>query len=142
MLVIEVSLFFGKGRLVLIGKFGDVMKELVQVVFSYVCLNVEKLGIDEKFYEKYDIYIYVSEGVVLKDGFFVGIIIVIVLVLVLMGKLVCREVGMIGEIILRGCVLLIGGLKEKLFSVYCVGLIKILIFYDNECDIEDIFDSV
>lgn len=118
------------------------MWEFVQVVFSYVCLKVEQFGIDLIFYENYDIYIYVFEGVVLKDGFFVGIMMVMVFVLVLMDCLVKCEVGMMGEIMLWGCVFLIGGLKEKVFGVYRVGLIMIIVFKDNEKDIEDIFESV
>lgn len=118
------------------------MRELVQVVFSYVCLKIEEFGIEFDFYEKYDIYIYVFEGVVFKDGLLVGIMMVIVFVFVLMGCVVLCEVGMIGEIMFCGCVLLIGGLKEKVFGVYRVGLMIIIVFKENEKDIEDIFESV
>lgn len=141
-LAIEVSLSPGKGRLVLTGKLGDVMKESAQAAFSYVRSNTEKLGIDEKFYEKHDIHIHVPEGAVPKDGPSAGITIATALVSALTGKLVRREVGMTGEITLRGRVLPIGGLKEKSLSAHRAGLTKILIPHDNERDIEDIPDSV
>lgn len=107
-----------------------------------VCFCVEKLGINFDFYEKKDIYVYVLEGVIFKDGLSVGIVMCIVLVFSLTGNLVKVEVVMTGEIILCGEVLLIGGLKEKLLVVYCGGIKMVLILKDNECDLEEILDNV
>ncbi|TYR82248.1 endopeptidase La [Priestia megaterium] len=141
-LAIEVSLSPGKGRLVLTGKLGDVMKESAQAAFSYIRSKASELGIDEKFHEKHDIHIHVPEGAVPKDGPSAGITIATALISALTGKAVRREVGMTGEITLRGRVLPIGGLKEKSLSAHRAGLTKILIPQDNERDINDIPDSV
>lgn len=107
-----------------------------------VCNCVEKLCINSDFYEKCDIYVYVLEGVILKDGLSVGIVMVIGLVLSLIGNLVCFDVVMIGEIILCGEVLLIGGLKEKLLVVYCGGIKIVIILKINECDLKEILNNV
>lgn len=133
---------FGKGKMILIGLLGDVMQEFIYVVMMVVCLCVEKLCINGDFYEKCDIYVYVLEGVILKDGLSVGIVMCIVLVLLLIGNFVKCDVVMIGEIILCGEVLVIGGLKEKLFVVYCGGIKIVVILKDNECDLEEILDNV
>lgn len=142
LLIIEIVCVLGKGKLIYIGLFGEVMQEFIQVVLMVVCVCVEKLGINFDFYEKCDIYVYVLEGVMLKDGLSVGIVMCIVLVFCLIGNLVCVDVVMIGEIILCGQVLLIGGLKEKFLVVYCGGIKIVLILFENKCDLEEIFDNV
>lgn len=141
-LQIEVSLSPGKGKLVLTGKLGDVMKESAQAAFSYVRSKTEELGIEQDFHEKYDIHIHVPEGAVPKDGPSAGITMATALVSALTGKPIRKEVGMTGEITLRGRVLPIGGLKEKTLSAHRAGLTKIILPKDNEKDIDDIPESV
>lgn len=141
-LQIEVSLSPGKGKLVLTGKLGDVMKESAQAAFSYVRSKTKELNIDQDFHEKYDIHIHVPEGAVPKDGPSAGITIATALISALTGKAIRKEVGMTGEITLRGRVLPIGGLKEKSLGAHRAGLKKIICPLENERDIDDIPDSV
>jgi ATP-dependent Lon protease len=141
-LQIEVALAPGSGKLVLTGKLGDVMKESAQAAFSYVRSNAEKLGIDSDFHKNFDIHIHVPEGAVPKDGPSAGITITTALVSALTGKPVSREVGMTGEVTLRGRVLPIGGLKEKSLGAHRAGLKRIIIPKDNEKDLDDVPETV
>ncbi|UJF28187.1 endopeptidase La [Planococcus sp. 107-1] len=141
-LQIEVSLSAGKGKLQLTGKLGDVMKESAQTALSFVRANAESLGIDPSFHESQDIHIHVPEGAVPKDGPSAGITIATALVSALSKRPIRREVGMTGEITLRGRVLPIGGVKEKTLSAHRAGLKTIILPIDNERDIEDIPESV
>ncbi|SKA90946.1 endopeptidase La [Sporosarcina newyorkensis] len=141
-LQIEVSLSPGKGKLLLTGKLGDVMKESAQTALSYVRSKAVDFAIDPEFHEKWDIHIHVPEGATPKDGPSAGITIVTALVSALTEHPVRREVGMTGEVTLRGRVLPIGGLKEKSLSAHRAGLRTIIIPKDNERDLDDIPESV
>ncbi|WP_058307216.1 endopeptidase La [Gracilibacillus massiliensis] len=141
-LSIEVSLSKGKGKLTLTGKLGDVMKESAQAAFSYIRSRADKFKIDPNFNEKYDIHIHVPEGATPKDGPSAGITMATALVSALTGRAVRKEVGMTGEITLRGRVLPIGGLKEKSLSAHRAGITTIIIPADNQKDLEDIPESV
>ncbi|MCP3030491.1 endopeptidase La [Halobacillus sp. A1] len=141
-LSIEVSIYPGKGNLTLTGKLGDVMKESAQAAFSYIRTRADDLKIDRDFVEKNDIHIHVPEGATPKDGPSAGITMATALVSALTGRAVKKEVGMTGEITLRGRVLPIGGLKEKSLSAHRAGLTKIIIPADNEKDLDDIPESV
>ncbi|HWK24294.1 MAG TPA: endopeptidase La [Ureibacillus sp.] len=141
-LQIEVSLTPGKGRLILTGKLGDVMKESAQTALSYVRSLSNKLEISPDYFDQNDIHIHVPEGAVPKDGPSAGITMATALVSAISNKPIKREVGMTGEITLRGRVLPIGGLKEKSLGAHRAGLTTIIIPKDNEKDIDDIPESI
>ncbi|WP_156291212.1 endopeptidase La [Oceanobacillus salinisoli] len=141
-LSIEVSHYPGKGKLTLTGKLGEVMQESAQAAFSYIRSRAEELHIEPDFYEKYDIHIHVPEGATPKDGPSAGITMATALVSALSGKTVKKEVGMTGEITLRGRVLPIGGLKEKALGAHRAGLTTIIIPEENKKDIENIPESI
>ena len=141
-LPIEVTTFEGKGKLIITGQLGDVMKESAEIAIGYVKTNAKKFEIDPKFFEKHDIHIHVPEGAVPKDGPSAGITLTTALVSVLTNKPVLSSVAMTGEVTLRGNVLPIGGLKEKTLAAYRSGITKILIPKKNEKDLHEIPDVV
>ncbi|MBQ3000892.1 MAG: endopeptidase La [Bacilli bacterium] len=140
-LSIEVTHYKGDGRLVLTGKLGDVMKESAQAALSFVKANYDKFDIDFNVF-KDDVHIHVPEGAIPKDGPSAGVTIATALISAFSGKKARCDVGMTGEITLRGRVLAIGGLREKSIAAHRSGLRKILVPVDNVKDIDEIPDSV
>lgn len=137
-LQIEVNYFEGKGKLVITGQLGDVMKESAAIALDYVKANAKKYGIDIKFFEDHDIHIHVPEGAVPKDGPSAGVTLTTALVSALTGTPVYADLAMTGEVTLRGNVLPIGGLKEKSLAAHRSGITKICIPKGNIKDLDDI----
>ncbi|HCG6464859.1 TPA: endopeptidase La [Vibrio parahaemolyticus] len=142
LLTIETQSMPGKGKLTQTGSLGDVMQESIQAAMTVVRSRADKLGINSDFYEKKDIHVHVPEGATPKDGPSAGTAMCTALVSALTGNPVKAEVAMTGEITLRGEVLPIGGLKEKLLAAHRGGIKTVLIPKDNERDLEEIPENV
>ncbi|WP_028117516.1 endopeptidase La [Ferrimonas senticii] len=142
LLTIETTSVPGKGKLTYTGSLGDVMQESIQAAMTVVRARAEKLRINEDFYEKRDIHVHVPEGATPKDGPSAGIAMCTSLVSSLTGNPVRADVAMTGEITLRGEVLPIGGLKEKLLAAHRGGIKRVLIPQENERDLKEIPDNV
>jgi len=142
LLTIETASVVGKGKLTFTGSLGDVMKESIQAAMTVVRARAEKLGINSEFHEKRDIHIHVPDDATPKDGPSAGIAMCTALVSCLTGNPVRADVAMTGEISLRGKVLPIGGLKEKLLAAHRGGIKTVLIPKDNVKDLEEIPDNV
>ena len=138
LLCIETLIMPGKGKLIMTGKLGDVMKESAQAAVSYVRSRTELLDIDTKFYKEFDIHIHIPEGAIPKDGPSAGISMCTSLVSALTKRPVYNNIAMTGEITLRGRVLSIGGMKEKILAAHRGGVKKIVIPKENEKDLKDI----
>ncbi|MBO8141786.1 MAG: endopeptidase La [Firmicutes bacterium] len=137
-LAVEVTVIKGKGKLMLTGKLGEIMRESAQAGFSYIRSRAADLSIEETFHESVDVHIHIPEGAVPKDGPSAGIAIATALASALSGRAVRHDVAMTGEITLRGRVLAVGGIKEKVLAAHRHGIRTVILPRDNEKDLEDI----
>jgi len=142
LLTIEVVTMPGKGNVLVTGKLGDVMKESAQAAVSYVRSRSKELDIKENFYKTLDIHIHVPEGAIPKDGPSAGISMCTAVVSILTGRPVSRKTAMTGEITLRGRVLPVGGLKEKLLAAHANGIKRVIVSTENKKDIKEIPRSI
>ncbi len=141
-LFIEVALMPGTGKLTLTGQLGSVMKESAKAAFTWTRAHAEDLGVDKDFLKNIDVHVHVPEGATPKDGPSAGIALATAVVSAVTGIPVKRDVGMTGEVTLRGRVLEIGGVKEKVVAAHRAGLKTIILPADNEKDMEDVPENV
>ena len=141
-LPIEVTSFKGNGKLTLTGSLGEVMQESCHIALDFIKSNIKKFNIDEKLIEDIDIHIHVPEGAVNKDGPSAGVTITTALISLLTEKKVDKNIAMTGEITLRGRVLGIGGLKEKVIGAHRAGIRKVFIPIENEKDLDEIPEDI
>ncbi len=141
-LFIETTVVPGTGKLVLTGQLGDVMQEIAKAGISYIRSIAGRAGIKEDFYKKQDLHIHIPEGAVPKDGPSAGVTMCTAMISTLTDTPVRKDVAMTGEITLRGKVLPVGGIKEKVLAAHRAGIRKVLLPADNKADIDDIPEKV
>jgi len=141
-LTVEVQVLDGKGKLTITGQLGDVMQESAQAALSYIRGKAQALGLTREFYRNVDLHLHVPEGAIPKDGPSAGITIATALASALARIPVRRDIAMTGEITLRGKVLPIGGLKEKLLAALRAGIFEIILPRANEKDITELPDNI
>ncbi len=142
LLPVEVSLMKGRGNLTLTGKMGSIMQESARAGLSYVRSRAEVLGLEPDFYQKVDLHVHIPEGAIPKDGPSAGTAMTAAMVSSLIGIPVSRKVALTGEITLRGRVLHVGGIKEKVLAAHRAGMEKIIIPRDNHRDLDEVPDNV
>jgi ATP-dependent Lon protease len=142
LLLIEALKMRGAGRVIVTGQLGDVMKESVQAAHSYVRARAELLGIDPEVFDDYDLHIHFPEGAVPKDGPSAGITIVMAIASALAEAPIRNDVAMTGEVTLRGKVIAVGGLKEKIMAAYRAGIKTVVFPSDNQKDIVEVPEAV
>jgi ATP-dependent Lon protease len=138
----EANKMNGKGKLVLTGHLGEVMKESAQAALSYIRARTQELKVEENFNDKYDIHIHVPAGAIPKDGPSAGVTIFSALLSLLTGRRVCNDLAMTGEISLRGKVLPVGGIKEKILAAHRAGIKKVVLPEKNRADLDEIPETV
>ena len=141
-LFIETTAVPGNGKLVLTGQMGDVMQESAKAGLSYIRSVSKKLKIDEDFYKKYDLHVHIPEGAIPKDGPSAGVTMCTAIISTLTGIPVRKDIAMTGEITLRGKVLPVGGIREKVMAAHRAGIRKVLLPAENDVDIQDIPEVV
>ena len=141
-LFIETTVVPGSGKLVLTGQLGEVMQESAKAGISYIRSIADKLEINHDFYKEQDLHIHIPEGAVPKDGPSAGVTMCTAIISTLTGTPVRKDVAMTGEITLRGKVLPVGGIREKVLAAHRAGIKKVLLPAENERDIEDIPKNV
>jgi len=141
-LFIEATRMKGKGALMLTGQLGDVMRESAQIAHSYVRSKAKQLGVDPKLFEKTDVHVHVPAGAIPKDGPSAGVTILMAMASLFSGRPVRSDVGMTGEMTLRGRMLPVGGIKMKVLAAHRAGLKTIILPKRNERDLDELPDDV